>query len=295
MPGKALSLLALSLMLETIVQGACCQASKSYTGSPPSAPYKHNLHSRGRSQPANVKAAQAGAAAEPSSLAPDQFLSYRGLTHDTVLTALTANPYVSLAQGADVKFDGDSLRLAIWQHPGASPRDLKIDAVLLAHTVSQHFPGVFERLDCSFFDANITGQSRRVAVKLAELKAFALGKLGPEPFLAGVLLSGETCVSVAERYQGLSYRQILDQDPVLDGSFAVERKELSDELTTLKANGYDVSQATRQFFALEDLVRTRQYAQLPLAFTRTHQCISEAVAQAQGISVASSRTKYWQR
>ena len=105
--------------------------------------------------------------------------------------------------------------------------------------------------------------------------------------------------SVNELYRHLTYRQILDQEPPSAESHAAaygaERKELSDQLTTLRANGYDVKQATGQFFAIDDLLRTRRYDQLPAALSRTRQCIADTASSAQNISVASSRTKNWQR
>jgi hypothetical protein len=173
MPGKALSILALSLMLDVLFAGTCCQAAKSYSVDSTKPPYKQHLHNRHKSQ----------------------------------------SPLLRQAKESKTQTQTQT----------------------------------------------------------------------------------KNNLSLADRYRHLSYREILDQSPVLEGAYAPERKELSDELTTLKANGYDVNQATRQFFALEDLVRTRQYAQLTAAFAKTRQSIAEAVAQAQGISVASSRTINWQR
>jgi hypothetical protein len=271
MSGKVLSILALSLMLSYLLVSPCCQGVKSYTGPGPAAPYKQREK--------------------------DPSFWYRGLTHDTVLAALQSNHdaalVAALSQGADVKFDGDTLHLAIWSR--GCPRDLRADTVLLALTVDQHFHGVFEEFDCSFFDPLAPCCSQRAALKLSKLCAFGRGKPGREQLLGAVQLGSERDDNVNERYQGLSYRQILDQSAVLEGAYAAERKELSDELTTLKANGYDVNEATRQFFALEDLVRTRQYKELLAAFARTRQSIAEAVAKAQGISVATSRTQNWQR
>ncbi len=170
-----------------------------------------------------------------------------------------------------------------------------MDTVLLAQAIDQHFHGVFEQFDCHFYDSLAPGRCRRAILKLSEISAFARGQVNQAHLINSVELVSERNSSVAERYQGLSYRQILEQSVVLDGAYGAERKELSDELTTLKANGYDVDQATRQFLAMEDLIRTKQYALITAAFERTRQCMAESVARAQGIGVASSRTKDWQR
>jgi hypothetical protein len=239
---------------------------------------------------------------DPSRVDPllvDSSLAYKGLTHATVLAALKANHFTALVtaldQGIDIRFEGDALQLAVWRHSAGSARDLKIDTVLLAQAINQHFPGVFEQFDCTFFDPLSPNHSQRATLKMSKLSAFAHDKIDDEQLLCAVQLGSERDSSVRERYEGLSYSQILDQSAVLEGAYSDERKELSDELTTLKANGYDVNQATRQFFALEDLVRTRQYERITAAFARTRQCIAEAVAKAQGISVASSRMGNWQR
>ena len=146
-----------------------------------------------------------------------------------------------------------------------------------------------------FFSPQYPAKSQRAALKLSALHDFAQDKLTAKQLVDSVQLTFERDRSLAERYQNLTYQQILEQGPVSAGAYESERKELSDELTTLKANGYDVKQATRQFLALEDLVRTKQYGQLTPAFDRTKKSIADAVANAQGINVASSRTKDWQR
>jgi len=297
MPGKAAYLLALSVLLLVADLKVSCQAAKSYSADSNFSVYKPKHYGRHRRSVSHHRGAKvaSGNMSPMAAISPDPSLIYRGLTHDTILTALKANPYVSLDQGADVKFDGATLQLALWSDRRASERDQKIDAVLLARTVERQFPGVFEEYHCSFFDPRSPGHSRLVSVKTPLLSEFGQGKISREELLQTVPMVDERGTSLSERYAGLSYRQILQESPVLEGTYAAERKELSDQLTTLKANGYDVNQATRQFFALEDLVRTRQYAQLSQAFAKTRQCIAAAVAKAPNISVASSRTKNWQR
>ncbi|MBS1999764.1 MAG: hypothetical protein JSS86_25765 [Cyanobacteria bacterium SZAS LIN-2] len=197
----------------------------------------------------------------------------------------------------DVVKDGRRLSVVVWGRRKLSVRDLKLEALMLATAVGRQYPGAFETVDCLYKETSSPGSSLRLVVKEADLPAYARGEISNLELLSAVAAVSERNPTVGEKYKGLSYRQILDQNSVVAGVCAAERKELCDQLTTLQANGYDVTQATRQFFALEDLVRTGQCAsaQLSAAFNRTRQCIAESVAKAQGVSVASSRMTNWQR
>jgi len=272
MPGKALSLLALPLLLPVLIVGACCQAANCKVVGPVKSVYKVKAPSR---------------------------RNLTSLTSAALLSVLHDNPYASLVGGDDVSVSGGTVKLAVWAHCTAAVSDLKTDAVMLAQAVGRHFPDQFDKLDCSFFDCSFAADGSlpfaRVSVKQSDLAAFARGGMSREKLLETVSLTADREPSVAEKYKALTYRQILDQNLVVPGAYGTERKELCDQLTTLKANGYDVNQATRQFFALEDLVRTKQYARLSVAFAQTRKCIAESVAGAQGVSVATSRTLNWQR
>jgi len=263
MPGKALSLFALPLLLQLLVGAACCQAA--------------DCKSVQRPHPA-LK----GGSKKPLSSAD-------------VLGALRGNSYVALADGAPVTVDGKVIRLAVADHSIADARELKIDAVMLARDLGRKFPGSFEIFECTFFESAQPARSVVISVKHSRLMAFAAGRISNVDLLESVSLTEERPPSLAEKYRHLSYRQILDQNPIVSGAYAAERKELCDQLTTLQANGYDVNQATRQFLALEDMVRTKHYGRLLEAFARTRQCIAESLAKAQGVSVATSRTVNWQR
>jgi len=269
MPGKALSLLALPFLLPVLVLGVCCQAANCKVVAPVKSVYKAKSHNQ------------------------------RILTSAALLSLLRGNPYASLVGGDDVSVAGGTVRLAVWAHCTAGINDLKADAVMLAQAVGRHFPDQFDKLECSFFDCSFASGGSlpfaSVSVKESDLIAFARGRMSHEKLLQTVSLTAERESSVAEKYRALTYRQILDQNLVVPGAYGTERKELCDQLTTLKANGYDVNQATRQFFALEDLVRTKQYDRLSGAFAQTRKCIAESVAGAQGVSVATSRTLNWQR
>jgi hypothetical protein len=297
MSGKALSLLALLTNLGLISGAVFCQEVKSYNAVTATPAYKQKPvgpHKRGRAtaRPAHRKAVPVAA---PADIAVDPALSYRGLTPDAVLAALRANHFAALEQGADVRFEGDTLKLAIWSPASGGEHKLRVDTVLLAQAIERQFPGVFETFECSFCQSREPGRSRRAQLKTGKIADYARAKITEDELLQAVTMTSERMSTVGELYQDLSYRQILDKSVVLDGAYSAERKELSDELTTLKANGYDVNQATRQFLAMEDLVRTKQYSSITAAFARTRQCIAESVAKAQGVSVASSRTINWQR
>jgi hypothetical protein len=227
------------------------------------------------------------------------------LSRAAVLSALQSNHSECLQRGVDVQFVDASLLIALWQpshftsHPSmAADRTLRQQALSLACTIDQHFPGVFDEVQCAFFAAQAPDTARTYFVKTNLCRQSHDAKGAP---LAEIPVVCDEGPSVAEVYGHLSYRQILERSPVLvaqsgpAGLWGAERKELSDQLTTLRANGYDVSQATGQLCAIEDLVRTRRYDLLPQAFASTRQSLAQTVSNAQKISVASSRTQNWQR
>ncbi|MBU6454648.1 MAG: hypothetical protein KGS72_22965 [Cyanobacteria bacterium REEB67] len=240
---------------------------------------------------------------------PNARLSDGYLSRTAVLSALQSNHSECLQRGVDVQFVDASLLIALWQPASlASPpaptvasinRSLSEQAFSLAKTVYGRFPGVFDEVQCAFFDTQAPDTARTYFIKSSWFHAHAAGAKGA--LLADMPVVSDEGPSLAEVYGKLSYRQILDRSPATEaqsgpaGLWSAERKELSDQLTTLRANGYDVSQATGQLCAIEDLVRTRHYDLLPQAFARTRQCLAQTVSNAQKISVASSRTQNWQR
>jgi hypothetical protein len=211
------------------------------------------------------------------------------------MAALRACHFAALDQGADVRFDGDTLCLTVSVRRPLNQHNLRVDAVLLAQAIDQHFHGVFETVDCCFYDSAQPDIVCRGRISLASLADYGRGILTDGELLKAVALDRPHRQSLGERYQGLGYKQILEQSILAGGAYGNERKEMLDQLTTMAANGYDVGQATRQFLALEDLLRTGQYSRLSQAILRTRQAIAQSAAKAPGMSVASSRTINWQR
>ena len=208
---------------------------------------------------------------------------------------MRGNSFVPLSDSADVVVEGTRVRLTVRDHSIADARELKIDAIMLARDLGRQYPGSFENFECTFFESAEAGRSVKISVRQSRLMAFAAGRISNVELLESVSLTEERLPTLAEKYRHLSYRQILEENPIVSGAYAAERKELCDQLTTLQANGYDVNQATRQFLALEDMVRTKHYGRLLEAFAQTRQCIAESLAKAPGVSVATSRTVNWQR
>ena len=233
MSGKVLSILAFSLMLHCLAGGLSCQGQSAQKHSAKQARKKC------KSQPSGNTASQAQAALPVT----DPGLAYRGLTHDTVLAALrhsgSSSASLSVARGADIKFEGASLLVALWDKPGesltesANRRDQKIVAVDLAEAINRHFPAVFDQFECSFFDLDAPSYSRHVIVKMAQLVAFNAGKLNRADFLNSVSIAAEHDAGIREAYKDMTYSQILAQNPIGNGPYAAERKELSEQLTTL--------------------------------------------------------------
>jgi hypothetical protein len=230
--------------------------------------------------------------------------THEDLSEACIMSVLRKNiavrQYGDLTAGLEVRFNGESLELARWQDSTQNDKQIKQQAAAMAAAIDGHFAGVFEAVDCFFFDAHEPSAVRRAHISLSAFKASTTPSVAQ---LAEVcLLSRERAVSLSDLYKTQTYRQILQQAPVLEGTFSAERKELSEQLITLKANGYDVNQAMGQFFAVEDLVRTRNYENVYQALATTRQSITSAVARAKtpqwqnpNTSVASSRTEGWQR
>jgi hypothetical protein len=203
---------------------------------------------------------------------------------------------VPLAADPLVECRGRQVVIAIYQNPQAGLRDLKIDAVLLSRTLALHQPSggnLFDSTVFHFYSTRDQAHFTEVKVDLKDLKRFALGRLSREALLARVELKQCAGEDLKATYGNMSYSQIVGNSQVVSGIYMSERKDMLAHILSLKANGYDVRVAERQFLKMEDTVRNRDKVGFDLAYHQLENSIA-AVPEA-GAKVRLASEDSWQR
>lgn len=183
---------------------------------------------------------------------------------------LKRSKYVSQAATAKFKIDGGCLELSLYQDPRAHIKDLKINSILLSKELTDAFPDAFETYVFAYFPVVSQNCYTQVIVAKRDLLLFASGKLNNSEVLSRVTLEPFLANSLKSRYQGLSYNEILNY------SDNENSKEIKQRILSLKASGYDVSGAERQFLKMEDLARNKDEAAFEEAKVSLAKCLSDA-------------------
>lgn len=183
---------------------------------------------------------------------------------------LKRSKYVSQAATARFKIEGDCLELGLYHDPRARVKDLKINSILLSKELTDAFPDAFETYVFAYFPVVSQNCYTQVVVAKRDLLLFASGKLNNSEVLSRVTLEPFLANSLKSRYQGLSYNEILNY------SDNENSKEIKQRILSLKASGYDVSGAERQFLKMEDLARNKDEVAYEEARVSLAKCLSDA-------------------
>ena len=190
-----------------------------------------------------------------------------------IAQCLKSSKYVSQAAAAQFKIEGKSLELSLYQDPRAHVRDLKINSILLTKELNDAFPDAFETFVFSYFPVAAQGSYTQVVVAKRDLLLFASRRLSNSEILARVTLEPFLVNSLKSRYQALSYGEILNY------SDNQNSKEIKQRILSLKASGYDVAGAERQFLKMEDLARNKDEAACEEARGALAKCLDQSVLQ----------------
>ncbi len=186
---------------------------------------------------------------------------------------LKSSKFVSQAATARFKIDGGCLELSLYQDQRAHIKDLKINSILLSKELNDASPDAFDTFVFSYFPVVSQNCYTQVSVAKRDLLLFASGKLTKSEILARVTLEPFLATSLKSRYQGLSYAEILNY------SANENSKEIKQRILSLKASGYDVSAAERQFLKMEDLARNKDQTACEEARVTLAQCLERSVLQ----------------
>lgn len=209
-----------------------------------------------------------------------------------IAALLRKDPDVPLAVSPMVQCRGRTVEVAVYQDPRADFRDLKIDAVLLSRTLEASLPGQFDQAVFNFYLPRDQAHFSQVTVNFGDLKRYGDGQLSRYLLLKQTVLSLHTVDGIKAAYSSLSYDKIIDPAQVVSGIYMSERKEMLKLILSLKANGYDVVAAERQFLKMEDTVRNRDKVGFELAYHQTERTIA-AINRASKVRLASEDS--WQR
>lgn len=188
-----------------------------------------------------------------------------------IAQCLKRSQYVPQAAAAQVRIIGGRLRLSLYQDPRAQIKDLKINSILLSKELSDAFPDAFDSYIFSYFPVAAQNCYTEVVVAKRDLALFASRKLTKDEILARVTLEPFLANSLKSRYQALSYYEILNY------SDNQNSKDFKQRILTLKANGYDVSAAERQFLKMEDLARNKDEGAYEEAKVALANCLDQSV------------------
>jgi hypothetical protein len=183
---------------------------------------------------------------------------------------LKSSKFVSQAATAQFKIEGGCLELSLYQDPRAHVKDLKINSILLSKELNDAFPAAFDSYIFAYFPVVSQNCYTQVVVEKRDLLLFASGKLTNSEILSRVTLEPFLANSLKSRYQGLSYGEILNY------SDNENSKEIKQRILSLKASGYDVAAAERQFLKMEDLARNKDEVAYEEARVSLAKCLSDA-------------------
>jgi len=226
------------------------------------------------------------------------------ISEAAIVDCLNANTYVTLLGKAHAKIDGRQLSVALYQDPRATITDLKINSVLLAKGLFDRYADTFDSFVFSYFPLSAQSNYCEAKVNRADIEDFAHGALSHAQLLRRIAVEPFLAASLKRRYQSLSYAEIIGENQVVDGvngPHSKDRKEIKARILSLKASGYDVSVAERQFLKMEDLVRRKDrfdYADYEAASKDVELCLQDSINNGTAprkIRLASDERSLWQR
>lgn len=179
---------------------------------------------------------------------------------EKLLCVLHENKLLPLKGVVEIGQEEDGLTLTLYRHPKANLKDLKIDTAVLAKVMldSGLLPESAKHLRVLFFLRENQGSYTETKVEFDRVDRYDRGKLSQSALLTSVGIAKVAVPPLSERFANLSYRQII-ANPVVSGAWYVERSAMFERLDSLRAQGYDVNLAMRQFLKVEDFVRRKQY------------------------------------
>jgi hypothetical protein len=219
-----------------------------------------------------------------------------------VLDCLKKSKLADLIGGAQVTFAANEVRVAIYQDPRCTVNDLKINSALLAKELRSRFKSRFSTYAFVYFPLKSQNVYNEVVVTANLIDDFDSGVLSKEALLARITVEpfvANAAGRLALRYRELSYQQILAGGLMAaSGEFKERelRKDKLDRILSLKASGYDVRNAERQFLLMEDFIRNKDYVGYEAASHAVEICLEDCRYQKSSkIKLASDERALWQR
>lgn len=182
------------------------------------------------------------------------------IDEEGLLRTLHENRLLPVSGVVEIAQEEDGLVFSLYRHPKANLQDLKIDTVLLAKVVQDSglLPPSCKHLRILFFPREEQSRFTETRADFDQVSKYGCGRLTQSALLASVSAQDVAVPPLSERFANLSYRQII-ANPVVSGAWESERSAMLARLDSLRAQGYDVSLAMRQFLKVEDFVRRKQY------------------------------------
>lgn len=139
--------------------------------------------------------------------------------------------------------------ISTMHNPKSTDRDCKIDAILIARSLMDVYPGKFAKVRITFYDRNNASSYRQVSVREGDIRAFASRQISQDTLLSEIELIS------AQKNQPSSAAQSHGAPPeVVQGPYRGERMQLLGQLSALQDKGVGVKPYYAQFRQLEGMV-----------------------------------------
>lgn len=150
----------------------------------------------------------------------------------------------------------DELSVSTFQHPLANFKDMKIEALLTAHSVLEVTRDKISKINVFYFDKNDNSRFFQAIIDTNLLKELQKKSFDKDQALARVSLEKSTLPNpIKKNYLSMSYKEITAGLPLSEGVMKAQRQALALRIENLKENGVDVTSLTSLFLKLDDSIR----------------------------------------
>ena len=149
----------------------------------------------------------------------------------------------------------DELSVSTFQHPRANLKDMKIDALLTAHSVIEVTRDKISRISVYYFDREDNSRFYLACVDRNLLNELKKNNFDKDSVLKKVTLEKSSLPNPIQDFESMSYKEITASLPLSDGILKAERLALSLRIDNLKKTGVDVTSLNSLFLKLDDSIR----------------------------------------
>lgn len=150
---------------------------------------------------------------------------------------------------------GSEIVVSTYKHPLAIKKDLKIDALLITHSIFKVTKNSVSVVKVYFFDTNDNSSYYLASIQNKLLNQLKQNTFNKDNVINQVLLTHSKMPNPLKELKSSTYKEITSGYSVSDGILSKERQNLFTRIKNLKDKGVDVSSLEKVFLKMDDLVR----------------------------------------